>query len=157
MATRGGLVVAIMQGLWPMAWGRAQARDVQVSEPDTSRLQVEVHGLRSSAGAVRVAIWAGPQGFLREPARAVWADRATIVAGTACITSPAVPQGCYAVAVYHDENDNGRLDTTWFGAPKEGIGFSNNVFHRFYAPTFAECALDVQPRQSARVRIAIVY
>ena len=32
----------------------------------------------------------------------------------------------YAVMVYHDENQNGKMDTNFFGMPKEGVGVSNN-------------------------------
>jgi len=36
-----------------------------------------------------------------------------------------IPPGTYAIACYHDENDNGKLDTNFLGIPKEGTGASN--------------------------------
>lgn len=43
--------------------------------------------------------------------------------------------GGYAVALFHDENDNGRLDKR-FGIPTEGFGFSNNPHFWFGPPSF---------------------
>lgn len=36
-----------------------------------------------------------------------------------------VPNGEYALMVYHDENENGRIDKNFIGIPTEIIGFSN--------------------------------
>ena len=36
-----------------------------------------------------------------------------------------VPRGEYALMVYHDENENGRLDKNFIGIPTEPLGFSN--------------------------------
>lgn len=55
-----------------------------------------------------------------------------------------LPVGCYAVAVYHDKNDNMRLDKNLFGIPREAYGFSNGVKARFSAPKFKEAAVHVQ-------------
>jgi uncharacterized protein (DUF2141 family) len=38
-----------------------------------------------------------------------------------------VPYGEYAVGVFHDLNKNGRLDTNFFGFPKEDMAVSNNA------------------------------
>lgn len=46
-----------------------------------------------------------------------------------------LPPGSYAVALFHDENDNGRLDKR-FGIPTEGFGFSNNPHLWFGPPSF---------------------
>jgi uncharacterized protein (DUF2141 family) len=49
-----------------------------------------------------------------------------------------IPPGTYALAVIHDENMNGKLDTNWLGIPKEGYGFSNAVKAMRGAPTRSE-------------------
>ena len=36
-----------------------------------------------------------------------------------------VPPGEYALMVYHDENNNERIDKNFIGIPKEPLGFSN--------------------------------
>ena len=48
-----------------------------------------------------------------------------------------IPPGTYAMAVIHDENMNGKLDTNWRGIPREGYGFSNDVTAAMGAPSFS--------------------
>jgi uncharacterized protein (DUF2141 family) len=48
-----------------------------------------------------------------------------------------IPPGRYALAVIHDENMNGKLDTKGLGIPTEGYGFSNDVKGLFGAPAFS--------------------
>jgi len=48
-----------------------------------------------------------------------------------------LPVGQYAVSVFQDGNDNGRLDTNIFGIPRERFGFSNGVRRpNFHASLF---------------------
>jgi len=48
-----------------------------------------------------------------------------------------IPLGAYALAVVHDENMNGKLDTNWLGIPTEGYGFSNEAKALLGAPSFS--------------------
>jgi uncharacterized protein (DUF2141 family) len=51
--------------------------------------------------------------------------KAQIKEGIAKLVFEDLPNGSYAVMVYHDENDNGTLDHK-LGLPNEAMGFSNN-------------------------------
>ena len=48
-----------------------------------------------------------------------------------------LPSGDYAIALFHDENANGRLDRV-AGIPTEGVGFSNNPQLLFGPPRFVQ-------------------
>ena len=45
-----------------------------------------------------------------------------------------LPEGNYAIAAFHDENGNKKLDRNFAGLPKEKYGFSNNVRGTFSPP-----------------------
>ncbi|NDB34326.1 MAG: DUF2141 domain-containing protein [Flavobacteriia bacterium] len=62
-------------------------------------------------------------------------------------------QGSYALAVYHDENNNNKLDKNLFGAPTESYGFSNNVRPMFSAPTFDECKYYLASDKSVNIKV----
>ncbi len=47
-----------------------------------------------------------------------------------------IPKGTYAIAIFHDANSNGKLDTNFIGIPKEQTGTSNNVISHFGPPSF---------------------
>lgn len=110
-------------------------------------IEVVVTGLRSQAGQVLLALFGSPEGFPGHTARAV-ATRA-IPIRTAQVTASFedLLPGDYAVAVVHDANSNGKLDTTWFGVPKDGIGFSNNPRLLFGAPKFTSCVVRIEPQR----------
>ena len=53
-----------------------------------------------------------------------------------------LPTGEYALALIHDENGNGKLDT-FMGIPKEGFGFSKNPAIRFGPPSFVSARMAI--------------
>lgn len=54
-----------------------------------------------------------------------------------CVFSGIAP-GTYAVALFHDENGNGKLDTNFLGIPREGVGVSNNKMRTLGPPTWED-------------------
>ena len=116
---------------------------------DTAKapLTVVVTGLRSAKGKVGCTLFAGPRGFPSDPDAAVqrlWCkiDRAS----STCPFQP-VPAGTYAVACFHDENDNGKIDTGLFGIPTEGTVVSNHAKGTFGPPKYrdAKFAFSAEP------------
>jgi uncharacterized protein (DUF2141 family) len=99
------------------------------------RLEVDLAGVRSAKGLVRICLTADPAAFpaCHKDARAV---RRNIPAGTRSVTLEGLAPGTYALAVMHDENANHRLDT-FAGIPREGFGFSRNPAIGFGPPRFA--------------------
>ena len=53
-----------------------------------------------------------------------------------------LPKGTYAIALFQDLNNNGKLDTNLLGIPKEPYAFSNNVKPVFSAPKFQQCSFE---------------
>ena len=51
--------------------------------------------------------------------------------------------GTYAVGAYHDQNNNGRLDTDFIGYPSEGYALSNGIRAVFSRPRFIDAAFAV--------------
>ena len=54
-----------------------------------------------------------------------------------------IPPGRYAVAVYHDRDNSGKLETGAFGIPKESVRFSNNPTFLFGPPSFDAAAIQL--------------
>jgi len=57
-----------------------------------------------------------------------------------------IPPGTYALAVIHDEDMNGMLDTNWLGVPTEGFGFSNDAKGTVGAPSFSAASFPYDGR-----------
>ena len=98
-------------------------------------LHVEIANLRSTKGLVRVCLTMVAKNFpdCRDATKAV---TRSVSASEKTFTFTALPRGEYAMAVIHDENSNGKLDT-FAGIPREGFGFSRNPTITFGPPRFS--------------------
>lgn len=101
-------------------------------------LRVSLRGLEHSRGTAYCALFRSANGFPDERERAFATQAVSIRARRAeCVFSDLRP-GIYAVAVAHDEDDDGELDTSLFGAPTEGWGVSNDAPANMGPPEWAE-------------------
>ena len=58
-----------------------------------------------------------------------------------------VQPGTYAIALLHDENDNGKADRVLGMMPREGFGFSNDAPVNMGPPSFGDAAIQVGARE----------
>ena len=101
-------------------------------------IHVKILNIRNSTGTVDCALFDSPVGFPIEVLRSATNVMVIKVRHTeARCDFEDIPQGTYALAVIHDENMNGKLDTNWLGIPKEGYGFSNDAKALLGAPSFS--------------------
>ncbi len=63
-------------------------------------------------------------------------------------TTVDLPAGEYAISVFLDENNNGRLDQNMLGIPRERFGFSNNPRILTGAPSYRDCAVRVLDQEN---------
>ncbi len=105
-------------------------------------LSVSLHNTPSSDGAVKVAVYDSEGTFLKfdsvYKSGSAKADQNKVV-----VQIEDVAEGKYAIAVFHDANDNNELDTNWLGIPKEKVAFSKAKMKAFGPPKFKECAFTV--------------
>lgn len=60
--------------------------------------------------------------------------------------------GTYAVKLFHDENENGKMDSNVLGIPKEGYGFSNNG-GAFGPASFKDASFDVTEDKKIEIKL----
>lgn len=128
----------------------------QSQESHGNVIHVAVDGLRSDRGQVLCALFSSPADFPKKADRAIAHAKSEISGGHATCEFRGIPSGNYAVAVFHDENSNGRLDTNFMGIPREGVGASNNAKGRFGPPKFSAAAFQHSARQTD-LKISIKY
>ncbi|MEM8969394.1 MAG: DUF2141 domain-containing protein [Bacteroidota bacterium] len=115
-------------------------------------LTIQVTGLKSSEGQVQIAIFNSAESFLEEP---VQNSQIKLNGQKVVETTFTLPEGQYAVAVYHDENENGELDKNFLGTPTEAYGFSNDTREtRLRAPFFKETSIALE-KSPQTLRIAV--
>lgn len=100
---------------------------VSHSNDERYSLTVEVENLRNSKGVVQITLYNKDGSIPDEHFRNYFKmEKAFINNGKARCTFTNLPEGNYAVNIFHDENNNGRIDKGLI-LPKEGIGFSNHT------------------------------
>lgn len=105
---------------------------------------VTVAGVRNGDGVVRACLWTAPDGFPNCSAQSP-ATRLTAKAqpGRVVLAFGDVAPGVYAVSVFHDEKNTGKVETNLFGIPRNGLGASNDARGRFGPPSFKDAAVTV--------------
>ena len=72
----------------------------------------------------------------------------------ACFELPGA--GTYAVAVYHDANNDGHFNRSLIGMPSEGFGFSNDAPTKVGLPAFAAVRFPVKAGETV-TRVTLRY
>lgn len=91
---------------------------------NSSRLTVQVSGVRSATGEVAITVY--PDDKRRFLAKGGKLARQRVRAAASVRACFWAPPGNYAVAVYHDSDGDRDFDRTLVGLPAEGFGFSND-------------------------------
>ena len=133
--TRAGGALALAAGAM-MVGGAAPSHQVSV----------DVSGMRSTKGTVRACMTGNAARFPKcagDPA----SYRLVIPAKSAGrLVFKGVTPGRYAIALLHDENDNGKADRALGMMPKEGFGFSRDAPVRMAPPKYADAVIAVDDK-----------
>ena len=117
-------------------------------------IHVDVVGLHSNRGRVWCFLYNSESGFPKDQGASLARTSGGIANGRSTCDFSGVPDGSYAVSVYHDENANGRLDSNILGIPKEGVGASNDAKAHMGPPRFKDAVFRMEGRaQSLTIHI----
>ncbi len=114
-----------------------------------------MNGFKIDEGTARVAL------FLDAT---VWPDGDASIFGTAVVpikdgraiaVFEDVPAGPFAVSVYHDEDDDGELDSVALGIPSEAYGFSGDARNMFGPPSFEQAQLELAAGETKQITIRV--
>ncbi|HVV51804.1 MAG TPA: DUF2141 domain-containing protein [Polyangia bacterium] len=108
---------------------------VSVAAARGNSITVRVSTFRSLQGSLRCRLYSRGDGFPGKPPFEA-EQSVPVTAKSMTCTFASLAPGTYAVALFHDENDNGKLDTNFVGIPREGVGVSNNKLRSLGPPTW---------------------
>jgi uncharacterized protein (DUF2141 family) len=117
---------------------------------------ITVAELRSTKGVVRACMTTREDVFpkcIKDPE----SHRVVVPAGEKVeIRFTGVKPGRYAIALLHDENNNGKADRAMGMMPKEGYGFSRDAPVRMSPPKFRDAVFE-QGETTQRLTIKMRY
>ena len=125
-------VARLVAGLWlgallPVSTSVAQENVA------TNVIEFETRN-RSDAGFVRCGLFR-EAGWLKDPVRSAVVR---VHNKKALCVFKEVPAGTYGISAFHDENNDGKLDTNLVGYPIEEYCASNNARNLMSAPSFRD-------------------
>ncbi|SIQ09938.1 DUF2141 domain-containing protein [Maribacter ulvicola] len=101
-------------------------------------LSLSIEGVASEEGNICFAIYNNEDSFLKfDEVFKSGSEKA--VKGKTAFDITDLPEGDYAIAIFHDANGNKSLDTNMLGIPKEQIAFSKGKMKMFGPPKYKEC------------------
>jgi uncharacterized protein (DUF2141 family) len=133
----------------------AQGPAVTTPPATTGEIRVTVTGFKSEKGQALVSLFVSDKGWPNDHDLAFASLALPIQGAQVVATFKDVPAGPFAVSTYHDENGNRKLDTRFFGIPKERYGFSRDARGTFGAPGFEAARLDLAAGDSMSIAIRV--
>lgn len=122
------------------------------AQEETFDLKVEITGMDTDKGKVFLALYNSEATFLKKSedtkgANAIVKDKRAIA------IFKGLKKGEYAISLFHDENDNNRMDTKIFGIPKEPYGFSNDAKGFMGPPKFKDAKFIVDTNKTITIKV----
>jgi len=115
----------------------------------TGQMTVNISNIRVGEGCLRLGIYDTPEAFANKNTGGPYGKMIRPLLQTEeTVVIPNLPYGRYVLALYQDCNDNGKLDTNFFGVPTEPYAFSNSPGNKWRSPSFADAVISFTPENS---------
>jgi uncharacterized protein (DUF2141 family) len=106
-------------------------------------ITVKINNLDNNKGKVLVAIYDSKDSFLNKRFKGTMSK----INDNSCeVTFKNIPKGVYAISLFHDENDNNKMDSNFLGIPNEDYGCSNNASGFMGPPKWEDAKFEVKDK-----------
>ena len=117
-------------------------------------LTVSITDLKSNTGSLTAELYNSKGTFLKT---AYKKGSSTIKTNSASVTFSDVPKGEYTVMVYHDINNNGKLDKSFIGMPKEPVACSNNAKGFMGPPKYEDAKFTIASDSKISIKMSDIH
>ncbi|MDT0685078.1 DUF2141 domain-containing protein [Autumnicola psychrophila] len=115
-------------------------------------IEIEISKFESDKGSVFVALHNTEDSFLK---KAFLSEESEIKGDKVVLQFSDVPDGIYAISLFHDEDGNREMNTNFIGMPKENYGVSNNAPANFGPPKWKDAKFEVNNGEMVRQEIEL--
>lgn len=112
----------------------------QAQQKEMFDVVVNISNFKSNKGHAMVAVFDNEKSFL---ITGIKSAKVKIENNTCSVTFKNLPKGIYAISMFHDENNNDKMDTNVLGIPKEAYGCSNNAKGSFGPPKWVDAKFEI--------------
>ena len=116
-------------------------------------INVSITGFKNDEGKAMVGLYNTKDEFLKKEYKSF---SARIINRKVEVSFKDIPEGTFAISVYHDENENGEFDRRFGMIPKENYGNSNNVPPRFGPPKWEDAKFEIKRGSATQIEIEMM-
>jgi uncharacterized protein (DUF2141 family) len=113
----------------------------------------DISNVRNNKGVCRACLFNSPLSFAGETGKPFQCVTVPVTNKTSKAVFSNVPAGTYAMFVFHDENNNSKMDKNFIGIPKEGYGASKNRLPFASAPNYNENKFSVDGKNLVTLEV----
>ena len=129
---------------------------VAVTSDSLSKLVINVSGMENTNGKLNVALYNNSDNF-NNPELVYKELFLTLPGQSMTVIFDSIPEGTYAFALFHDENDNQVLDQNFLNIPQEGFAFSNNSMGTFGPPSYNQAKFNIPKNSTVTQNISLRF
>lgn len=107
-------------------------------------------------GTVYLTLYNKDEGYPVDSTKAFAKNMKKVTAVTEKVVFKDIPFGTYAVSVWHDQNDNQKMEQSLIGIPKEGMGVSNDAKGKMGPPKFKDAKFVID-KENKEISITLRY
>ncbi len=97
-------------------------------------IELEITGMESDEGQILIGLYNSEDQWLQKPYKGAFGK---IANGVSKVIFRDIPEGFYAISVFHDKDNDGQLKK-FLGVPTERFGASNDAPSRFGPPRWRD-------------------
>lgn len=109
------------------------------AQEEGATIVLQIENISSEEGQMLIGLYDGKDNWLQKPIKGLVGK---IENGRSSVEFLDIPDGTYAVSVFHDEDNDGKLDS-FLGIPTEDTGSSNDAPAKFGPPTWKDAKFEV--------------
>jgi uncharacterized protein (DUF2141 family) len=106
-----------------------------------THIDFQINGIKQAEGKLYIQLFSSEESY--KSGEALMAMAVAPQSDSATVRFNDVQPGEYALRFFHDENNNGQMESNLFGIPTEGYGFSNNAKPSFGPVSFKDIKFTV--------------
>lgn len=118
------------------------------AQEKSNTIQVEINNIDGSDGQMLIGLYDSGDNWLKKIYKS---GKGKIIDGKSSFAFVDVPDGVYAISTFHDENNDGKLETNFFGIPSEDTGASNDAPARFGPPKWKDAKFEVKGKSIKQI------
>ena len=134
-------------------WLSCQFMSIKTEQKEA---EILIRNIRQTKGSFVISLYDDPAAFPKV-GKALLTETVTVRDTLPHLVRVRVPkEGWYAVAMFQDEDENGKIKQDKVGIPEEPYAFSNNIHPKVAAPTFTLCKFYIGTPESKPIEIRLI-